>query len=182
MCVWGRGRGEGGHGKCSLDQWKSRCLVGQALEGTLDGRTRNALKRKARDLCKKRDTIADGLALTNYHKLLCTAGELTVAAIEDPELLSEADMASNLALLVKDKIHIPLQHRLALVRRSGRMQFDRGCVEAVVDLANPFGAKGEFDPFKPKLCDAGATAKQQVATFEFCWPSKRSSFSFRRVS
>ena len=148
-----------------MDLWKTRCPVFKALEGTLDGRTRNALKRKARDLGKKRETMADGLALTNYYKLVVTAGELTISVL-DSVVHSQDEINANIATMVREKVVFPLAHRLALVRRAARSQMDRCGWEAVVGIANPLAENAEFNPLAPRLCDCGATTKQQVATME----------------
>ena len=133
--------------------------------GALDGRARNALKRKARDLGKKRETMVGGLALTNYYKLVVAAGELTISVL-DSVVHSEAEINANIATMVREKVVFPLAHRLALVRRAARSQMDRCGWEAVVGIANPLAENAEFNPLAPRLCDCGATTKQQVATME----------------
>ena len=160
--------GAGGMASRSWTSGRRVALCPRPWMGTLDGRTRNALKRKARDLGNKRESIADVLALTNYHKIVVAAGELTIPVI-DSVLWSDVDINANIAILVSEKVSFPLLHRLSLVRRAARTRMDRGCLEAVVAIANPLAEKTEFNPLAPRLCDCGATPKQQVATIDTVW-------------
>jgi hypothetical protein len=132
------------------------------MDGTLDGRTVNGLKRAVSRLSTSKVDLADATLLRNYLKLVVVAQQLAPSAMQN---LSAEDMHSCVATMAAEGAALPPHVKSELVVQKISELMEKGAHEEMMRIISPW-EQGEFDYLDPRLGCLGDAMEHKLRIFQ----------------
>ena len=145
-----------------LQQWKAKVPLDLIMDGTIDGRTVNGLKRAVSRASSSKVDLADATLLRNYLKQVSVAQQLAPTAMSS---LGSADLVDMAGAMAAEGANLPNHVKSALVTNHIASLIEHGEHKDLMDAISPWQT-GDFDHAKPKLGCLPDAMGAKIATFQ----------------
>lgn len=132
------------------------------MDGSLDGRTVNGLKRAVSRLSSTKVDLADATLLRNYLKLVLVAQQLAPSAMQS---LSSEDMHRCVATVAAEGAALPPHVKSELVVGKISELMETGQHQEMMAIISPW-EPGEFDYLNPRLGCLGDSMENKTSIFQ----------------
>eukprot|EP00971_Amphidinium_carterae_P113844 2255988-Amphidinium_carterae.1 len=122
-------------GDGSLESWKAKISLTKVLEGTIDGRSIQGLKRAVQRKMDRSTPTAEGHAMNAFYKLVLAAASLSPSNFHST---SQSDQDKTLMLMEENNVDLPSNLKYTLLMKKVNSQIQQCNYFDLVTTVSPF--------------------------------------------